>query len=144
METAKTETPVRKVKRSTQPTNHIVEVATDTQVCEESRQYVTSPLKRSATSSWKHQQARPVPITRQHPTARARKQRRPSRSNSSKPRTGVSSPKPPEYGQLPQSCFLRLRLQLSSHVLCSYVEVVLSLVGRDGIKRKRPFDRGKK
>ncbi|KAH0856894.1 LOW QUALITY PROTEIN: hypothetical protein HID58_085155 [Brassica napus] len=56
-----------------QPAKHIVEVATDTQVHEKFRRHVTSPLKRSATSSRKHQQARPVPIRRQHPTTQTRK-----------------------------------------------------------------------
>ncbi|WZZ36400.1 hypothetical protein YC2023_019801 [Brassica napus] len=140
METAKT---VIRVKRSTQPAKHIVKVATDKQIHEKSTRQATSPLKRSATSSRKNQQARPVLVRRQHLSAQARNQRRHSRSNSSKPRTEVRSTKPPEHGHLPRSRFLQWRLRLSSHVLCSCVKVVLSLACQDVINRKRPFDRGK-
>ncbi|KAG5409879.1 hypothetical protein IGI04_006198 [Brassica rapa subsp. trilocularis] len=138
METAKT---VRRVKRSSQLAKHIVKVATDTQVHEESSRHATSPLKGSAMSSRKHQQARPVLVRRQHLSAQTRKQRRHSRS--SKPKTEVRSTKPPEHGRLPRSRFLQWRLRLSSHMLCSCVKVVWSLAYQDVINRKRPFDRGK-
>ncbi|KAG2282392.1 hypothetical protein Bca52824_053612 [Brassica carinata] len=139
---AKTEMRTR-VKRSTQPAKHIVKVATDKQIHEKSIRQATSPLKRYATSSRKHQQSRPVLVRRQHLSAQARKQRRHSQSNSSKPRTEVRSTKPPEHGHLPRSRFLQWRLRLSSHVLCSFVKVVLSLACHDVINRERPFDRGK-
>ncbi|KAL0898612.1 hypothetical protein Bca101_082573 [Brassica carinata] len=78
-----------------QPDTQIMKVATDTRVREESRQHVTSSLKRSATSPREHSQARPVSISRQHHTARANKPGRCSQSISFKNGYGFS------YVQLP-------------------------------------------
>ncbi|WZZ70192.1 hypothetical protein YC2023_081562 [Brassica napus] len=139
MDTAKM---VRRVKRSIQPAKHIVKVATDTQVHAESRRHATSPIKRSATLSRKHQQARPVPIRCQHPTARTRKLRRRSRSKASKAGSRVGS-QHAEHEKLRGSPSTQLTFQILFPVTLSCIEEVLSLMGRIGTNGKRPFDRGR-
>lgn len=139
MDTAKM---VRRVKRSIQPAKHIVKVATDTHVHAESRRHATSPIKRSATLSRKHQQARPVPIRCQHPTARTRKLRRRSRSKASKAGSRVGS-QHAEHEKLRGSPSTQLTFQILFPVTLSCIEEVLSLMGRIGTNGKRPFDRGR-
>ncbi|KAG2262278.1 hypothetical protein Bca52824_069357 [Brassica carinata] len=98
------------LKKSTQTVKHIAEVAKDTQVREESCRHVTSPLKRSATSSREHNQARP--IRRQHHTARANKSESGSCSRyiSSKHGYGFSYVQLPTRRKLPRSLSLRCKV----------------------------------
>uniref|UniRef100_A0A1J3FB73 Uncharacterized protein n=1 Tax=Noccaea caerulescens TaxID=107243 RepID=A0A1J3FB73_NOCCA len=130
---------MKTLKKPHQPAKQIVEVKADLQVPEESQQ----TIKRSTTLPPRCRQDRPVPVRRHHPTPQARKPRKLSRSNLSKPRFGFSSTKSPQHAKPPRFPYLQWRFQISTHILLSFAEEVLSLAGRIGTNGKRPFDRGR-